>query len=215
MSEDSPQPAAPQPPSQWQYNPQEDTKASPGIVSEQHLPSYQPDAPQYVGSSDSQMPESKQHDHDEVITWTASEFIAHHKDIRWYMAVLGITAVLAVIARLLTHDNITTTMLVIIGIVFCITAARKPRVLTYMLDDDGVHIGERFIPYTEFRSFSIISEGPFSSIELLPLKRFMPMTSIYCSPETEDDAIDMLADFLPYEERGHNLVDAFARRIRF
>ena len=204
MSEDSPQPSAPQPSSQWQYNPQEDQTSSTPPVPQQ----YGPPAVQSSQPDDDDEPE-------QIVTWTASEFIAHHKDMRWYLSVIGITLVLATIVRLLTRDNITTAMLVIIGIFFCLTAARKPRTLTYSVNDDGLLIGERFMSYSEFRSFSVIHDGAFANIELVPLKRFMPMTSIYCSPDSEDDAIDLLSEFLPYEERTHSIVDRFARRIRF
>jgi len=164
-------------------------------------------------SSSSSRPDNDQPEH--IVAWTASEFIAHQKDSRWYMAVIGITIVLAAAVRLLTHDNISTVMVVILGIVFCVAGARKPRMLSYAISEDGIEAGERFYPFADFKSFSVVHDGPFSSIELMPVKRFMPMTSIYCSPETEDEAIDLLAEFVPYEERDHSLIDVFARRIRF
>jgi hypothetical protein len=210
MSEDSPQTTAPQPSSQWQYNPQDDQKPAPAPVgAPQPALQQQYDPPvtsQAVEDEDDPMP---------PVTWSAAEFIAHHKDIRWYLSVIGITIVLAAIVRLLTGDNISTVMLVIIGVFFCLTAARKPRTLNYSLNEDGILIGERFMPYSDFRSFSVIHDGQLANIELVPMKRFMPLVSIYCSAEAEDDAIDTLADFLPYEERTHSVVDRFARRIRF
>jgi hypothetical protein len=209
MSEDLPQPTAPEPSSQWQYNPQDDQDPSSSNAQPQSQQAqYSNDQPNMLQSEPDDEPERN-------VEWSAAEFIVHHKDMRWYLSVIGIAVLLAVIVRLLTHDNITTVMLIIIGIFICLTAARKPRTLAYSISDDGLSIGERFMPYSEFRSFSVIHDGAFTNIEFMPLKRFMPMTSIYCSPDIEDDAIDLLSDFLPYEERAHSLVDRFARRIRF
>jgi hypothetical protein len=200
MSEDNvpqPQSTGPQPSSEWQQNPQT--------------------APSQVGNEQAQQPvdESGSDHQASEVTWTASEFIAHHKDVRWYAVVIVVTLVLAVIVRLLTRDNISTAMVVIVGIFFCLMAARKPRTLTYTVNDDGVNIAGRLYPYTEFKSFSVMRDGPFVNIELVPMKRFMPMTSIYCSPDSEDETVDVLAQFIPYEERDYSIIDLLARRIRF
>ncbi len=195
MSEDSaPKHTAPQPHEQGQYNPQDSSAPT-----------------AYSTSDQSAMPQEP----DREVTWTALEFIAHHKDIRWYAIVIGITLVLAAIVRLLTRDNISTVMVLIVGIFFCVAAARKPRMLTYTLNEDGLLIGGRFMPYTDFRSFTVFTDGRYSNIELIPMKRFMPLTSIYCSPESEDDVVDMLADFIPYEDRTHSFIDWLAHLIRF
>jgi hypothetical protein len=199
MSEDNvpqPQPTRPQPSSEWQNNPQD---ASPQAGNEQ--------TQQPVAADES--------DQASEVTWTASEFIAHHKDVRWYVIVIIVTLVLATIVRLLTRDNISTVMVVIVGIFFCLMAARKPRTLTYAVNSDGVSIAGRLYPYTEFKSFSVMRDGPFVNIELVPMKRFMPMTSIYCSQDSEDEAVDVLAQFIPYEERDYSIIDLLARRIRF
>ena len=91
-------------------------------------------------SSSSSRPDNDQPEH--IVAWTASEFIAHQKDSRWYMAVIGITIVLAAAVRLLTHDNISTVMVVILGIVFCVAGARKPRMLSYAISEDGIEAGK-------------------------------------------------------------------------
>lgn len=102
-----------------------------------------------------------------------------------------------------------------LGILFCLAAARKPRILTYALDDHGLTIGPRFYPYDGFRSFSAVREGTIVSIELIPLKRFMPVTSVSCPPANEETVAAIISDHVPYEERPHALIDRFGRYIRF
>lgn len=191
MSED---PAQQPPAAGWNYKP--DTSAPQGNMAS---------AASQIAPSDEQ-PE---------ITWTASEYIAHNKDMSWYLLVGVGGALLAAIVYLLTRDRISTGMVVIVTILFAVAAARKPRVITYTINHDGIYIGQRFHPFVEYRSFTVHREGVFANIELLPFKRFMPMTSIYCSPDNEDDILDVLSQYVPYEAPRHSIVDSFARRIRF
>jgi hypothetical protein len=183
----------------WQYKPEEPPAPSPG---------------QYADPSTG-VPHEAAGSSSAEVTWTASEFIAHHRSFGWYAAVIGTALALAVGLFLLTDDRISSGAIVIVAILLCIAAARKPRVLTYTVDNDGLSIGKRFYPFNEFRSFSAVLDGPFINIELVPTKRFMPMTSIYCSPEDEDAILETLSQHVPYEERGHALVDLIARNLRF
>jgi hypothetical protein len=190
-----------QPVGNWEYKPSEVPAAVQSSVPTGLRPA----------AASSQVPAPEQ----PRLTWTASEYITHQKTPRWYgMAILA-SLFLAAIMYLLTHDLISTVALLVGGALFCVAAARKPHVLTYTIDHDGITLGSRFHPYMEFRSFSIIREGAFASIELLPLKRFMPMTNVYYAPENEDHIVDMLSEYIPYEEHAGSLVDRFFRYIRF
>jgi hypothetical protein len=150
-----------------------------------------------------------------AITWTASEFIAHHKTPAWFLKLAGITAVAAAIVYLLTRDYITAGMIVIVAAAFGAIAARPPRVLNYKVDNRGFTIGPKFYGYFDFKSFSVIDEGPINSIFFLPLKRFMPGISIYYAPEDEQRIITLLAEHLPQEFRQHDAIDRLMHTIRF
>jgi hypothetical protein len=200
MSEETVQPPKPvsEPATTFKFNPDADGAPSPFPSSEAGA-----DAHEQGGKSD------------EAITWTASEYIAHRKNPMWYAAVITIAALLALITFAITRDKISTITILIVGILFCVAAGRKPRILTYTLDHDGLKLGPHFHPYGEYRSFSIVRQGPFASIDLLPLKRFLPLTSIYFAPEDEEKVIDMISEHIPFEERSHALIDRFMRQIRF
>jgi len=154
--------------------------------------------------------------HDEpMVQWTASEFIAHHKGARWYVLLSLGTVLLAELAFLLTHDHTTAGAIVVCGLVFGISGARKPRVLAYRLDDSGVTVGAKFYPYANYKAFALIDEGRFASISFLPLKRFMPALSIYFAPEDEDRIVTMLAEQLPLQPGGLSFIDGLMHRLRF
>lgn len=152
---------------------------------------------------------------DGTIRWTASEFIAHHKTAGWYL-MLGVATV-AVTAAIwfLTKDKISSGVVVLAAITLGFYGARKPRQLGYELSPSGVRIGEKYYAYEEFRSFAVMPEDAFSSIVFMPLKRFAPLTTIYYDPVDEENIVNLLADRLPMEERSHDAVDRFMRRIRY
>ena len=150
-----------------------------------------------------------------AISWTASEFIAHNKSIGWYLSLGAGALILAALIFLLTKDKITTSVVLVGAIVLGAYGARQPRQLQYGLTTSGLSIGDRYHPYEDFRSFAVLDEGAFASIVFLPLKRFAPLTTIYYDPEDENKIIALLADRLPLEERQHDAVDRFLRRIRY
>jgi hypothetical protein len=88
-------------------------------------------------------------------------------------------------------------------------------VLEYRVDNEGIEIAGKFYSYGEFKSFSIMPEGAFSSIMLVPLRRFAPPLSIYYDPADEEKFVSVVAQHLPLEEHQHDMIDHLARRIRF
>ncbi len=158
-----------------------------------------------------QMPEAS---HEEV-RWTASEFIAHDRSPLWYLAVLAGGAALSVLIYFLTKDLLSPVILAMATIIFLVAASRKPRVLEYVVDGNGLEIAGKFYPYSDFRSFGIVHDGAFSNITLMPLKRFMPPISIYYAPEDSEKIVDTLAAFLPMEEYKLDLIDSLIRKLRF
>jgi hypothetical protein len=149
------------------------------------------------------------------ITWTASEYIAHEKTAGWYMVLAGAAAVLAALIYLFTRDVISPAVVIVSALLLGVYGARKPRELQYGLGPDIITIGDKQFHYGEFRSFSIIDDGAFSSIVFMPLKRFAPLLTIYYAPEDEDRIVAMLADRLPMDEHKLDAVDRLMRRIRF
>lgn len=149
------------------------------------------------------------------ITWTASEFIAHDKSGGWYMALAVVTAAVGGLVYLITRDYISVGVVVVAGLLLGTYGARQPRQLQYQLNDHGLAIGPKTYTFDQFRSFSVVSEGAFSSITFMPLKRFAPPISIYYAPEDEEKIVNLLSQALPIEQRRLDAVDNLMRKIRF
>lgn len=154
-------------------------------------------------------------DNNGIISWVASEFIAHEKSPGWYGSLAGVTLLITAIVFLLTRDYVSSAVIVVCALFFGIYANRKPRQLQYQLGDRGFSVGAKHFSYEEFRSFSVVDDGAFASIVFAPLKRFAMLVTIYFAPEDEDEITAILSDRLPYEEHTSDSVDRLMRRIRF
>lgn len=152
---------------------------------------------------------------DGSISWTASEFIAHHKSTGWYVALIGAAIFIAALVWLLTKDKVSAAVVVVGALLLAVYGARQPRQLDYRLDQQGLTVGPRHFSYHAFRSFAIMPEGAFNSIVFMPLKRFSPLTTIYYAPEDEEKIVSLLSERLPMEQRKKDMVDRLMWRIRF
>ncbi len=149
------------------------------------------------------------------LSWTASEFIAHSKEPSWYMALFGGAFVLSLLVYVATRDVVAAVVVIVGAILFGVSASRPPRQMTYTLSQKGLAIGSRIFLYKDFRSFSVVDEGAFSSIVLMPLKRFAPPLSLYYHPADAQRIVSVLAEHLPLQEHKHDLTETLMRRIRF
>lgn len=149
------------------------------------------------------------------VSWSASEFIEHEKSPTWFIGLAGLTVLAVAVIYLATRDWVTSVVIIIAAALFGVTAKRKPRTLQYQVDNVGVVIDGKPFPYDVFKSFSVLAEGAFNSIQLMPLKRFMPPISLYFPPENEEQIVTTLGSYLPHEDRTHDPIDRLMRRVRF
>lgn len=151
----------------------------------------------------------------EEVNWTASEFIQHEKSFNWYLALAASVLFFTALVYLVTRDKITSGIIIVAALFFGIYAARKPRTLNYRLGAAGLMVGEKYYDFSQFRSYVMLHEGAFNSVSFMPLKRFMPVLTIYYSPEDEQKIVQLLSLRLPVENRGKDVIDRFLHRIRF
>jgi hypothetical protein len=152
----------------------------------------------------------------EPINWTASEYIAHHKDATWYGSAIGISALLCVVVYLITKDLISVVSIAVVALLFLVLSGNKPRQRAYSVSGEGISIADRFYPYSDFKSFSLSQENAIGSISFMPLKRLMPEISIYYDPQDEQRIVDVLINRLPNDQRpAGSGFDEFMKRLHF
>jgi hypothetical protein len=149
------------------------------------------------------------------IEWSASEYVSHSKSPVWYMQLALIAVAVTGLAFFITRDFVVAATIVVVAIIFGVAAGRKPRVLHYAIDNRGITISQKKYPYTMFKSFSVIQEGPIRSIFLMPIKRFNPPLSLYYPPEGEAAIIETIGSHLPQEAREQDRIDRLMHKIRF
>lgn len=147
------------------------------------------------------------------IQWTASEFIAHDKSMMWYAGLAGVGIVITLFSYFIVHDIIASIAVIFIVILFGFVAAHKPRTLPYRIDSAGITIGDKLYQYGQFKSFGIVQEGAFSSITLMPLKRFGQPLSIYYPPEEEEKIVQVLANYMPAAQVKLDFIDKMLKSI--
>jgi hypothetical protein len=150
------------------------------------------------------------------VSWNALEFIVHEKSPLWYLALIVVTLGLASLVLILSHDKVSTVLIIIVGIIFGVVAGRRPRHLQYLLDSKGITINRASRRYSEFKSFAVVEENGLDTIIFMPLKRFtLPLTINVDTNET-DAVITKLSDYLPNDQtHGHDAIDKFMQRIHF
>jgi hypothetical protein len=154
-------------------------------------------------------------DFDEGLSWTASEFIAHDKTAGWHVGLIVVAVLAAGLLWFITRDLVTAIVVIVAGGVISLYGARRPGEQQYQLDNHGLSIGSRQFSFSDFRAFSVVPEGAFASIALLPTKRFAPMTTLYFDPADADKILEILGNHLPAQPMKIDAIDSLMRKIRF
>jgi hypothetical protein len=149
------------------------------------------------------------------VQWKASEFIDHQKSSLWFVGLIGGALVVSVLVYVITRDILATLVILVAAIAFGMYAGKKPRTLTYSLMPTTLKIDQKTYSYDDFKTFSVIQDGPLFSIILEPVKRFMPPLTIYFAEEDGEQIFDAFAQHLPHEEKKQDFVDQLMKRIRF
>jgi hypothetical protein len=101
----------------------------------------------------------------------------------------------------------------VLGLAMCFMAGRKPKELDYGLDDQGIVINSVDHPFSDFKSYTLISEGGLDHIALVSVRRFIPNKTIYFEPQDRDRIISLLGEFLPLEPASKDPIDGFMKKI--
>ncbi len=151
----------------------------------------------------------------DVIEWSASEYISHPKNTSWYIGLGAAAAVMTIVIFVITHNLLSALVVAMACMAVGVFAARTPATKRYRLSEDGVQVDDKFFAYANFKSFSVMDEGAINCIWLRPIRRFLPTIAMYFAPVDEDRIAMMLENFLPEEDRTHDLIDRAVKKIRF
>jgi len=149
------------------------------------------------------------------ITWTASEFIYHEKDVRWYLIAVAITAVIASILWLFLDNVISAVVIILVGVLLIYTAGKKPREAEYKIAGNSIFVNQKEYKFDQFSSFAKIKQGAFSGLVFSPLKRFALYLTVYYDPADEARIIELLDGRLPLEDFHRDWIEDLLWKIKY
>jgi hypothetical protein len=147
-------------------------------------------------------------------SWEASEYVHHHKGMGWYLGLLGLLAVL-VAAAVLLKLWLTIGAFLVMALAIVVYARRPPRTLLYELSQKGIMIDGKEYPYAEFRSFGVLKDLEWHTIDLEPVRRFNPRMSILFDNDDFDAIVGHLELHLPRTDRNPDVIERLTRTLRF
>jgi hypothetical protein len=152
---------------------------------------------------------------DEVaFSWQASEYVHHNKGMNWYAGLAAGVAVLVGIAAL-TRQWIDIVLFAMVGAALVIYGRKPPRLMTYELTPKGIRIDGKDYMYSEFRSFGVLPDVEWHTIDLEPTQRFSPRITVLFSDDDFKNIVGHLELHLPRVDRKPDLVEQLTRYLRF
>ncbi len=100
------------------------------------------------------------------ISWRAAEFSYFKKGFFWYLIIVGVGLFLVIIS-LIKNNFLFAVFIFLAEVIIVSLANRRPRILDFIIDEEGVKIGkDLFYPYENIDSFCIY-EKPNQLWELI------------------------------------------------
>ena len=149
------------------------------------------------------------------ISWTAGDAAVRAHATAWRLRMIGLSILLGLAVLFVTGgDWFPAGSIVVAGVLFGLLGSRRSQVLAYRVDARGVMIGQKHYAYSEFRAFSVFGDRSSSSIELVPLQRFMPAVLLYLDQVQGQQIVDTLSGYLPMQPHRQDVVDYIINRVK-
>jgi len=172
-------------------------------------PAAQPDADEAAAELDEDPTPSQP-----PLTWQASEYLHHAKGVGWYLILIAILVVLCGAAAWF-HQWLAIAVFVAAFAAVVVYGGKAPRTLSYRLDSKGLTIEDKSYPFDQFRSFGVVDDLAWQSIDLEPTKRFMPRLTILVESDIKDQIVERLLAELPRMDHQPDAVERATRYLRF
>lgn len=158
--------------------------------------------------------EESEIDLSQPVTWQAKEYIHQEKDAKWFIGFAVVLLAFLAVSIFLMKSISFSILLVVIAIVIIVLAKRPPRVMSYSLSEEGLHIDNTLHRYADFKSFGVIRDGEEFSVMLIPRRRFQPGITVYFPEESGEDIVDVLGSRMPMRDLRLDAVDKLVRKLR-
>jgi hypothetical protein len=127
-----------------------------------------------------------------AITWEAPEYVYNEKRADWYVVLVIIFGSL-VVASVLFNNVLFALLVGVAGGALAVSAARKPRVISFAVSVRGVMIDDQLFPYSTLKAYHVDEDhehGP--KLLVLSKRRFTPIFVIPIPKEYIDDIEEIM-----------------------
>lgn len=161
-------------------------------------------------------PSEQEEDGDEeaLLQWDAPEYLSHTRSTGWYIGFGTVSVILMAIALFLMRSVTFAVLIPIMAVAFILYIRSKPSNLRYVLSKKGLHVNDKLFPYTDYRSFSVITMPTDNILQLMPRKRFRMGQIAHFPTEVGEALVDVLAARLPMKEGERDLYDKITTKLK-
>ncbi len=147
---------------------------------------------------------------EDKITWRIEEPDLTPKTTEWFWA-FGILALSFIVFSILLKNYLLIIILALAIFIIYSSKNKKPELINFRLDNDGLYIEDKFYPYDSFESFWIFPAQKESA-----LRHKRDLMPLLIAPFYNNDAPEIrriLNKYLPESEEQESLIDLLRKRF--
>ncbi|MDQ3244856.1 MAG: hypothetical protein M3P22_00690 [bacterium] len=150
----------------------------------------------------------------ERLSWILPEYEEKEKNTDWFWA-LGIIIVAGSITSIIYHNYFFSILIVLGGILVGVFANKKPELVNYQLNKEGLQIKNRIFPFKEINSYCVNTDK--IPTLMIHTKRFMfPIVSVPIEYRNKDQIINIFSNQnIKEEELKENIIEKLIEYIDF
>lgn len=150
-----------------------------------------------------------------LLSWDAPEYIKHAKGKLWFL-LSGIVVIFFVLYAIWTSSWTMAVAFIALAGVYSITHHKEPGRIRVNVDDFGITVAGKKIPYNQIKTFWIISKPPIVNVlKLLLTEKFMGEMTIQLDGQDPGEVRKILIRHIPeFEGRGESFVDFIIRSFK-
>jgi len=151
----------------------------------------------------------------EKIEWEAPEYEFHKKSPDWFWT-LGIITLALFLSAVLLHNLLFGFLILLSGFSIALFAARRPSIVPFRINAQGIHIGKKIYPYENLKCFWVDYEPPYKKELIVESKKaFMPHITIMTGEADPVKIRNYLLKFIKEEKIEESLTSSVARLLGF
>jgi len=134
-----------------------------------------------------------------VLSWEAAEYEFEKKSPDWFWA-LGIIALAGGLTAVLLGNYLFGVFIILAAVLLGFYAARRPQVVRYEIDAEGVRVGQEMYHYKNLKAFWLETAGPVKKLLLLSKSSLSPILALPLGSASYMAVKEMLSKNLPEQK---------------